>query len=411
MQSAETVLGVLRERGRRGLPLKELYRQLFNPQLYLLAYGRIYADKGAMTPGASGETVDGMSIGKIEALWYERYRLSPVKRIHIPKKNGKTTRPLGLPPWSDKLVDEVVRLLLDDFVEKVLIPHCTRERIRRQDTAYARVRAARERAHKRGDHATARELRKQLWSMPSGDPRDPGFRRLRYVRYCDDILLGFTGPKAEAEEIKQRLTAFLRDELALELSADKTLITHARTQAARFLSYEIIVLHNDRKVTRGRRSANGVVSLKVPASVIKARKTAYLSRGKTESRPRLINEDDHTIVNTNGAEWRGIVQYYLLAGNVHRLHRLGWVMETSLLKTLASKHRSSVAKMARIYAATITTPHGATQVLRSQIERSGRKPLVVDPSGIDGGSCGWKGWSPWPVDLLRIPPSVGTRQS
>ncbi|MGW4966890.1 hypothetical protein ACWEPL_57530 [Nonomuraea sp. NPDC004186] len=148
MQSAETVLGVLRERGRRGLPLKELYRQLFNPQLYLLAYGRIYANKGAMTPGASGETVDGMSIGKIEALWYERYRLSPVKRIHIPKKNGKTTRPLGLPPWSDKLVDEVVRLLLDDFVEKVLIPHCTRERIRRQDTAYARVRAARERAHK-----------------------------------------------------------------------------------------------------------------------------------------------------------------------------------------------------------------------------------------------------------------------
>jgi hypothetical protein len=161
-----------------------------------------------------------------------------------------------------------------------LIPHYTRGRIRRQDTAYARVRAARDRAHKRGDHATARELRKQLRSMPSGDPRDPGFRRLRYVRYCDDTLLGFTGPKAEAEEIKQRLTAFLRDELALELSADKTLITHARTQAARFLGYEITVLHNDRKVTRGRRSANGVVSLKVPASVIKATKAPYLSRGK-----------------------------------------------------------------------------------------------------------------------------------
>ena len=100
MQSAETVLGVLRERGRRGLPLEELYRQLFNPQLYLLAYGRIYANKGAMTPGASGETADGMSLGKIgriiDALRHERYRFSPVKRVYIPKKSGRL-RPLGVP--------------------------------------------------------------------------------------------------------------------------------------------------------------------------------------------------------------------------------------------------------------------------------------------------------------------------
>jgi retron-type reverse transcriptase len=107
MQNAETVLGVLRERGRRGLPLDQLYRQLFNPQLYLLAYGRIYANHGAMTPGASGETADGMSLGKIgriiDALRQERYWFSPVKRIWIPEKNGKQ-RPLGLPPgrisWS-----------------------------------------------------------------------------------------------------------------------------------------------------------------------------------------------------------------------------------------------------------------------------------------------------------------------
>ena len=99
MQNAETVLGVLRERGRRGLPLDELYRQLFNPQLYLLAYGRIYSNKGAMTPGATGETADGMSLGKIgriiDALRHERYRFSPAKRVYIPKKNGKQ-RPLGL---------------------------------------------------------------------------------------------------------------------------------------------------------------------------------------------------------------------------------------------------------------------------------------------------------------------------
>ena len=120
MQSAETVLGVLRERGRRGLPCSELYRQLFNPQLYLLAYGRLYSNKGAMTPGVTGETVDGMSLAKIETiidlLRGERYRWRPVKRVYIPKKNGKQ-RPLGLPTWSDKLVAEVVRLLLEAYYE------------------------------------------------------------------------------------------------------------------------------------------------------------------------------------------------------------------------------------------------------------------------------------------------------
>jgi retron-type reverse transcriptase len=120
MQSAETVLGVLRERGRRGLPCDELYRQMFNPHLYLMAYGRIYSNKGAMTPGVTGETVDGMSLGKIDriidAMRHERYRFSPARRIYIPKKNGKL-RPLGMPTWSDKLVGEVVRLLLEAYYE------------------------------------------------------------------------------------------------------------------------------------------------------------------------------------------------------------------------------------------------------------------------------------------------------
>jgi retron-type reverse transcriptase len=120
MRNAETVLGVLRERGRQGLPLERLYRQMFNPQLYLMAYGRIYSNQGAMTPGATTETVDGMSLGKIgriiDALRHERYRFNPVKRIYIPKKNGKR-RPLGLPSWSDKLIGEVVRLLLEAYYE------------------------------------------------------------------------------------------------------------------------------------------------------------------------------------------------------------------------------------------------------------------------------------------------------
>jgi Reverse transcriptase (RNA-dependent DNA polymerase) len=120
MQNAETVLGVLRERGRRGLPCNELYRQLFNPHLYLLAYGRLYSNQGAMTPGVDGETVDGMSQAKIgriiDALRRERYRFRPVKRVYIPKKNGKL-RPLGRPSWSDKLVSDVIRLLLEAYYE------------------------------------------------------------------------------------------------------------------------------------------------------------------------------------------------------------------------------------------------------------------------------------------------------
>ena len=126
MQSAETVLDVLRERGRRGLPCDELYRQLFNPQLYLLAYGRIYSNKGAMTPGPDAETADGMTMGKIEriidALRHERYRFKPVRRRYIPKKDGKY-RPLGLPSWSDKLLGEVVRLLLEAYYEPQFSEH------------------------------------------------------------------------------------------------------------------------------------------------------------------------------------------------------------------------------------------------------------------------------------------------
>jgi group II intron reverse transcriptase/maturase len=363
MQSAEVVLGVLRERGSKGLPCNELYRQLFNPQLYLLAYGRIYSNKGAMTPGPTLETADGMTMEKIgaiiEALRHERYRFSPVRRTYIPKKSGKL-RPLGLPTWSDKLVGEVVRLLLeayyepqfsdrshgfrpgrgchtalreiaetwtgttwfiegdvsdcfgsldhevmlsilserihdgrflrligkmlsagyledwrwnatlsgcpqggvaspilsniylaklDQFVETVLIPQHTKGKVRRLSPAYNKANKALVDARKRGDRATARIVRREKRRMPARDPLDPGYRRLRYSRYADDHLLGFTGPKVEAEKIKDQLAAFLRDELKLELSAEKTLITHARSHAARYLGYEIIVQHGDSKIT------------------------------------------------------------------------------------------------------------------------------------------------------------------
>jgi group II intron reverse transcriptase/maturase len=496
MQNAETVLDVLRERGRRGLPLEGIYRQLFNPQLYLLAYGRIYSNKGAMTPGPDAETADGMTMGKIDAIIdavrHERYRCKPVRRHYIPKKDGKQ-RPLGLPPWSDKLLGEVVRLLLeayyepqfsdrshgyrpgrgchtalrevaetwtgtswfiegdisqcfdrldsrvmletlgekihdnrllrlvsqmlaagyledwvwnatlsgvpqggvlspclsniylnrlDRFVETVLIPGYTRGVLRKHNPEYQRVQRALARARRRGDHAEVRALRKQLRSLPSLDPDDPGYRRLRYVRYADDILLGFTGPKEEAEEIKSRLAQFLQEDLKLELSETKTLITHARTEAARFLGYEITTQHANHVIADGRRVANGGIRLRVPREVIKTKCSRYTQRGNPERRPGLMNEQDHAIISRFGAEYRGVVQYYLLASDVHRLSRLHWVMATSLLKTLAGKHDSSVTKMARKYAATIQTPHGPRKCLQVTVPRGGRKPLVATFGGI-----------------------------
>ena len=203
------------------------------------------------------------------------------------------------------------------------------------------------------------------------------------MRYADDILLGFTGPKAEAEEIKRRLAQFLQEDLKLELSETKTLITHARTRAARFLGYEITVGHDNQRLTAGCRSANGRVRLHVPADVIKAKCARHMRGGEPERRTGLMNEQDHAIISRYGAEYRGIVQYYLLAGDVWRLNRLHWVMLTSLLKTLAGKHGSSVSRTARKYAATIETPHGPRKCMQVRVERDeGRKPLVATFGGI-----------------------------
>jgi hypothetical protein len=196
-------------------------------------------------------------------------------------------------------------------------------------------------------------------------------------------LLGFNGPKAEAEQIKTRLASFLREELHLELSADKTLITHARTQAASFLGYEITVEHRNTKIARGRRSVNGMIQPHVPATVIKAKCAPYCQRGKPAHRPELLNDDDHTIIGVYGTQYRGIVNYYLLAHNIRQLNRLHWVMETSMLKTLAGKHKSTVAKMARRYKRTIDTPEGPRTCFHAATAPVGSgKPLVTRFGGI-----------------------------
>ena len=181
---------------------------------------------------------------------------------------------------------------LDTFVETVLIPHYTQGARRASNWEYQRVASAIARARERGDRARVRELRKRRRRLPSLDPKDPRYRRLRYARYADDHLLGFVGPRAEAVEIKQRLAEFLRDNLKLELSREKTLITHARTGAAKFLGYEITVQHSDHRVTKGRRSVNGVIRLRVPTEVIKAKCAPYLKRGKPATRGPRVNDGE-----------------------------------------------------------------------------------------------------------------------
>ena len=221
---------------------------------------------------------------------------------------------------------------LDYFVERILIPHYTRGERRASNPAYKRIASAIERARKHGDREKVRELRKRQRLLPSLDPDDPGYRRLRYVRYADDHLHGFTGPKSEAEKIKARLARFLREDLKLELNQEKTLITHASTGAAKFLGYEITVQKSNTKVTRGRRSVNGSVRLRVPRAVIKEKCALYCKRGEPAPRTPLVNKSDLDIVATYGSEYRGIVQFYLPASDVHRLNRLNGVMRASLLK-------------------------------------------------------------------------------
>src|SRR4051794_38334366 len=121
MRSAERMLMAIRGRGSRGLPLGRVYRLLYNRELYLVAYGRIARNTGALTRGSTPETVDGMTLAKIDAiiaaLRQERYRWRPARRVYIAKKGAKKQRPLGLPTWSDKLLQEVLQLILEAYYE------------------------------------------------------------------------------------------------------------------------------------------------------------------------------------------------------------------------------------------------------------------------------------------------------
>jgi group II intron reverse transcriptase/maturase len=451
-----------------------------------------------MTKGSTNETVDGMSLEKIdniiESIRHECYQWTSVRRTYIPKRNGKK-RPLGVPSWSDKLLQEVMRLILeayfepqfsehshgfrpdrgchtalseiqtwkgtrwfiegdiakyfetinhdvllamlgeniqdgrflrllrelleagyledwkfnktisgapqggvispllsnvylhrfDKWIETVLIPEYTRGKRQKQNPEYLQISRRLYVMRKRGDTRDAKKLIKQRRCMPSVNTHDAGYRRLRYVRYADDFILAFTGPKVEAEIIKQKLKGWLSENLKLDLSDEKTLITHASTKAARFLGYDIKVQRVDDYIDpTGRRGVNGVIGLYVPSEVIEAKCAKYLRKGRTIHRPELLKDSDFTIVATYQQEYRGIVQYYLPAINVAWFYKLHWIMQGSLLKTLAAKHQSSRRKMLQKYSTTTTEPRAGKTLkcLEVRVEREGKRTLIARYGGI-----------------------------
>jgi group II intron reverse transcriptase/maturase len=497
MQNAEVVLDIVRKKGTDGKPLTEVYRQLFNPDLYLRAYAKISRNAGAMTKGVTDETVDDMSLEKIEtiieALRFERYRWTPVRRVEIPKSNGKT-RPLGIPTWGDRLVQEVMRSLLeayyepqfsesshgfrpgrgchtalsevqktwkgtrwfvegdikgcfdninherlveilcerihdnrfvrlvknmlkagymewwvykptvsgtpqggvispllsniymhklDAFVEETLYPQYNKGKLRKDNPEYQSLCHFQRKAHRRGDIKEAQALRKKKQTLPRQDPNDPNYRRLKYVRYADDFILGFAGPMQEAEGIKTKLKEFLGDNLKLELSEEKTLITHAGSGRARFLGYEIMAQHgDDYRGPDGKRAANGVIALRIPESVINGHCERLSAGGKPIHRAEILMEDDFNIVAQYGAEYRGLVNYYILAHNIAWLNKLKYVMQLSMLKTLAHKHKSSVKTMMLKYMTKTSTADGPRRSIEVKVCRDGKKPLVARFGGI-----------------------------
>ena len=223
------------------------------------------------------------------------------------------------------------------------------------------------------------ELRKQMQQLPSGDPHDPDYRRLRYVRYADDFVLGFIGPRAEAQQVKESLETFLRDSLKLELSQEKTLITHATSQAARFLGYELVNQQaNDQHDHRGQRKVNGRIGLRVPAEVIDQHCRAYMRNGKPAHRNELLADElpRQGIKRSSGMR--------PVASNVSHFATANGHGDVAGKKpgSKAQVHRT-YWKMRRLYKGIVETEHGPRVCLKVVKQRdNGKRPLVAYFGGI-----------------------------
>lgn len=493
MQTTENVISVMQTLGSKGEPLTRLYRQLYNENLYISAYSRLYANKGALTPGATAETVDGMSISKIRKiiaqLRTETYRWTPVRRCYRQKKDGKK-RPLGLPTWSDKLLEEVIRLLLDayyepifsphshgyrqgrgchtalqeivtkwhgtawflegdirgcfdqldhqvlldllgkrikdnrllrliryrlesgiledwqyqrsysgapqggvlspllaniylyeldEFVQNTLLPQWNRGGARRKaNPAYRALVNKVYLARKSEERQPIQKWRKAMRQLPSIDVFDPNFRRLRYVRYADDFLLGFIGSKAEAQEILAQIKTFLGETLHLQMSKKKSKVTHAKTKYARFLGYDIGVYGN----VPSRRNANGSICLRLPAGYVARRSREWQKNGKPKINGLAMAYSAEEALLSYQMQFRGIVNYYQYAVDVSALTRLKYAMERSLVSTLATKFRVSTSKIYRRYRAKMRVNGYTYEVLQSTITRDDGKELTFTWGGI-----------------------------
>lgn len=454
-----------------------LFRYLLRPDLYYLAYKNLYANQGAATKGVDNDTADGFSGQKIEriirSLADGTYTPSPARRTYIPKRNGKT-RPLGIPTFTDKLVQEALRMVLEAVYEPVFCDtshgfrperscHTALKRVRNHFTGVRwfiegdikgffdnidhqvliglvgrKVKDARimQLLHKflkagylenwryhrtlsgtpqggiispllaniylheldqyvqtlkdtfdkpraqqftpeytdvnnkmmllsyhlkqatdpetiRSLVAQKKELRAQKLRLPSKSQTD---KRLVYVRYADDFLIGVNGDRSECEWIKAQIKAFLAN-MKLEMSDEKTLITHS-SEYARFLGYDIRVRRNNQIQQGGRgftkRKLSNMVELSIPLTdkierFLFDKQAVQQKNGKLWpiERRALIRCTDLEILTVYNAELRGICNYYCMASNFHRLNYFAYLMEYSCLKTLAAKHKSRIAKIRR----------------------------------------------------------------
>lgn len=511
MTSTHQFLDIVHQCGQRKIPIRKVYRRMKDKELFLAAYSRLYANQGSLTPGVTEETVDSMSLQRIERLLEQletgTFQWSPVRRTHIPKKNGQR-RPLGMPTWKDKLVQEVIRMILeayyepnfrdsshgfrpqrgchtalttirdkwsgtiwfiegdikgcfdhlshdiilkllerhfqdtrfiklirdllaagymenwqyhhtysgtpqgaivspllanivlhelDTWVEDTLIPEHTRGKRRQQNPEYA-VYAQREgTAWANGSLSEGKYWRTRKWQVPQGNPHDPNYARLRYCRYADDFLLGWAGSKAEAQVIRDQIAVFLTETLGLELNMEKTLITHATYERARFLGYEVKVSRDNSKTTTQqhhtghtikKRCVNGRVQLLVPHDVKESWVKRFMNaNGQPIQDMRLLDLPDFDIIAHYGGQWRGLVNYYALAMNQKILSHVEWAMALSLQALLARKHNCNTRWIRRkyqthvngkrAYVCEVPNPNKPTKPLKAMF---GGLPLRIRPN-------------------------------
>jgi len=470
MQTAETVLSILKQKSQQdeSYVYDRIYRNFFNEDFFMRAYQKIHAKQGNMTPGSDGKTIDGFSkklvADLINLLKMERYQPSPVRRTYIPKKNGKM-RPLGIPTFKDKLVQEVARQLLeaiyepifsenshgfrpnkschtalhkikstcrgtnwviegditacfdtidheillkllskkirdgrflelirrflkagyfefkqknnslsgtpqggiispilaniylhefDKFMEEITAQY-TKGKTRRPHHEYHVLSTRRTRALNKGDIGLADEYLRKMQVLPAHDQMDKNYLRAKYVRYADDFVVCVIGSKAMAEEIKTKITAFMKDKLCLELNHEKTKITNLKDERVRFLGYEIAKAQCNTKQTvdsigRKKRSVNGSIQLLVPSDVIWAKLKPFRKNGKSNHYAARVNLPVMDIINLYNAEIRGLYNYYCLATDVSKkLATFKFYHYYSMIKTIARKEKSSVRKVFKKY--------------------------------------------------------------